>query len=443
MSAIAAHKLEVVRTLVETAPDAVLRNLELALASAGAQGPLAAVRGLVEDETAERYVRNTILAPIVPLCQKRAEGLPQFPRPALGLLWIALKAEAPEKVAQARARCNPWELDVGAPDVFNQLCKIGGHGLRAQTRAEFQAVAAICDAQGLAACLDIAPIVRSAVPRLSEWVSRMSGERAAAARLTYNDACLISEDAGPLLFEMLSAQLPEPWRILRVISAVMDRPSDRYLASSEVKAFGERMLADIETAIETVHGFDLDGGEPAARAAAASAQQVANQVAEFEQSVDLAKDGPWGKRLAKLKQAAAQAAENRMNGAEKELGLALPLRPTSMMGKFGGGKGGPRLTEAPDAAAVRRAAAALAFVAELRAPAAQAGYAGARNKVLEKLNQRLDQYIEDALAAARAGDGDPKIIRACLDVAAGYIAHTRDEKTAEIVRRRTAAAIVG
>jgi hypothetical protein len=80
MAGVAANKLLMVRKLVETAPDAALRSLELALAGpAGGQGALAAVRGLVEDETAARYVRNTVLAPIVPLCAKRDTEQTSFP----------------------------------------------------------------------------------------------------------------------------------------------------------------------------------------------------------------------------------------------------------------------------------------------------------------------------------------------------------------------------
>ena len=74
MAAIAAHKLQLIRTLVETAPDAALRSLELALAGTGAQSIFAPVRELVEDETANRFVRNNVLAPIVPLCAHREEG---------------------------------------------------------------------------------------------------------------------------------------------------------------------------------------------------------------------------------------------------------------------------------------------------------------------------------------------------------------------------------
>lgn len=442
MAGIAANKLLMVRMLVETAPDAALRSLELALSGpAGGQGALAAVRRLVEDETAARYVRNSVLAPIVPLCASRDADQTAFPPRTLGLLWTALKAEAPRKVEEAAARCNPWDLEQGPPEVFNELCKIAAEGVRAQATPGFAALDPICDTDALASCLELSAIVRAALPKLSEWVSRMSEERASSARLAYKDACAIRPDAGPLLFEMLAAHLPDDWRILRVISAVMDRPGDRFWAASEVGLFGERVLADIEKNIDFVRGFDADKGEAEGRRGALAAQKIAQQITELEQSVDLAKDGPWGRRLAKHKQAVAQAAEARMNAAEKELLAALPLRPISMLGGKGG-KGVPLLTAEPDERLNRRMTAVLAFLADTRPCAAQSGYGSSRAKVLEKLNARLDHYIEDILHVVRTGEGgDQGIAQRYVDLAAGYIAYSRDDKTAEIVRRRAAAAM--
>ncbi len=441
MAAIAAHKLQMVRTLVETAPDAALRSLELALAGAGAQGSLAAVRGLVEDETASRFVRNNILAPIVPLCAARGPGHVAFPAPVLSRLWRALKSVAPQRVAEASAKCNPWDLEQGVPDVFDELCKTAAAGLRDPENSAFDSVRAICDPEELALCLQLSAITRSCLPKLSEWVSRMSDERAAAARLAYRDACRISEDAGPLLLDILSAHLPDDWRIMRVISAVMDRPTDRYLASSEVKQFGERILDEIDATIVRIETFSFADGEKAGREAAQAAHKVQLQIVELQQSVEVSKDGPWGKRLARHKQQMAKVCEARMDQADKELEKALPTRPISMLAKKGS-KGAAKLTEEPDEAMIRRAQCALAFIAELRACADKAGYGSSRLKVLEKLNGRLDPYIEDVLYVARTGEGgDAGLAVKYLDVAAGFIAYTRDDKTAEIVRRRAAAAI--
>jgi hypothetical protein len=441
MTAIAAHKLQIIRMLVETAPDSALRSLEMALSGVGATGGLAQVRGLVEGETSERFVRNNVLSPLVPLCAVRGRGQVSFSPRVLPLLWKALKVTAPSRVEEATAKCNPWDLEQGAPEVFDELCKLASLGLRDPEQAAFDAVRGLGDWEELAHCLDLTTIVRDALPKLSEWVSRMSGERAATARLAYRDACKIREDSGARLFDMLSAHLPDDWRILRVISAVMDRPNDRYLASSEVSAFGERVLSDIEASINLIRDFDLNKGEKVGRDAALGAQRVALQVTEFEQSVNLAKDGPWGRRLTRFKQTIAKEIDLRMSAADKELGEALPTRPISILGGKKG-KGVAKLTEAPDEDMIRRATTILAFIADLRPCAAQSGYGATRLKALEKLNARLDQYIEDVLYAARTGEGgDPVIAQQYLDVAAGFIAYTRDEKTAEIVRRRAAAAI--
>ncbi|PTS87458.1 MULTISPECIES: hypothetical protein [unclassified Caulobacter] len=441
MTAIAAHKLQIIRTLVQTAPDAALRSLELALSGVGEVGGLAQVRGLVEVETTERFVRNNVLAPIVPLCGPRKDGLIHFPPVVLARLWKALKTVAPRAVEDAASRCNPWDLEQGAPEVFDQLCAMAVTGLRDPSQTAFDSLRDLSECEQLARCLEISSIVRTTLPKLSDWVSKMSGERAAAARLAYRDACAIRDDAGPMLFDMMAAQLPDEWRILRIISAVMDRPNDRYMASSEAASFGESVLTDIETSIAMIRDFDLERGEKIGREAGHIAQRVALQIIELEQSVNLAKDGPWGKRVAKFKQAIAQAADIRMAAADRELAEALPTRPISILGGKGG-KGVALLDNPPDERRVRRATAALTFIAELRPCADKSGYGTTRIKALEKLNTRLDQYIEDVLYAARTGEGgDPAIARQYLDIAANLIAYTRDDKTAEIVRRRAAAAI--
>lgn len=441
MAAIAAHKLQLIRTLVETAPDKALRSLELALAGTSAQSAFAPVRELVDEETANRFVRNNVLATIVPLCAVREDGATAFPPPVLSRVWRALRAIAPREAQEAAAKCNPWDLEQGAPPVFDELCKIAATALRDPEAAAFDSVRSLCDPEELAMCLQLSPIVRACLPKLSEWVSRMSDERAAAARLAYGDACRIREDAGPLLLDILSAHLPDGWRILRVISAVMDRPSDRYLASSEVKSLGERFLADIEASIAFIETFDFGGGEAVGRAAAQHAQKVQLQIVEFQQSVDLSKDGPWGRRVARFKQTMAKACEQRMDQIDRELEKAIPTRPISMLAKKGS-RGVAKLVDAPDEAMLERARGGLAFIAELRACADKAGYGSSRLRILEKLNGRLDPYIEDVLHVARTGDGgDPGLARQYLDVAAGFIAYTRDDKTAEIVRRRAAAAI--
>jgi hypothetical protein len=265
MAAIAANKLLMVRKLVETAPDAALRSLELALSGpAGGQGALAAVRGLVEDETTARYVRNSVLAPIVPLCAARDTEQTSFPPRTLALLWTALKAPGPQAGRGGRGALQSVGPGAGPARGLQRTLQDRLQGPARPGRARLPGAGRDLRHRRAGLVPGAVAIVRAALPRLQEWVSKMSEERASSARLAYKDACAIRPDAGPLLFEMLAAHLPDDWRILRVISAVMERPNDKFWASSEVGVFGERVLADIEKNIDFIEAFDPPRARPRA-----------------------------------------------------------------------------------------------------------------------------------------------------------------------------------
>ena len=62
-------------------------------------------------------------------------------------------------------------------------------------------------------------------------------------------------------------------------------------------------------------------------------------------------------------------------------------------------------------------------------------------KTTENLNESVDRYVQDVLDDVRNGDvAQPLIARAYLMVAANIIGMIRDEKGAELVRRRASAA---
>ena len=104
-------------------------------------------------------------------------------------------------------------------------------------------------------------------------------------------------------------------------------------------------------------------------------------------------------------------------------------------------RGLPKLTDEPDTYAVRRAEGLMGFFDQSRGSAAQSGYGSARAKVGEKIDERLDQYVEDLLEMLRADQVDSvERIHAYLDVTATFTGLARDEKAAQIVRRRAAAA---
>jgi hypothetical protein len=444
MGQLSEAKIGIVRGLLEQAPDAAVRSLLLALTADGPHdASLTRVQQLLEAETAERNVRNTVFAPIAPLCG--APGLlsgPRFPARTLALIWKILKQEAPGDVEAARAYLNDWRGGNATPEILDRLCARTARGLRLSGDLFEAAAIAADEGSGrdvLAGCLEIAPLTRYALSQVPGWLGRMDGEKAAKLRLTYRDVAAVADDAGPRFFEMLTAHLTEPWLILRVIAAVMDHPHDAYVASSELSGFGDRVLADVEARLAVVAAFKATSGRQAAKAAAQTLHLATVEIAEIEQSFHLTAEGAWGRRVAKQKHELAETIEALLQTVERTVGAALPLHTVRLGPRTL--KGVPRLSHDPDPDQVERAATLLAFVGEVRSSAAAGGFAAARAKVLEGVESRIDSYVEDVLAEIHADDGaDLGRARAFLEVAAELCGLARDEKAAQIIRRRAAAA---
>jgi hypothetical protein len=444
MNQMSEAKLALVKGLIEQAPDVAIQNLLLALRSDRRHDAgLTLVQKMIEAEAGDRRARNMVFAPIAPLCAAAGpfSGL-SFPPRALALIWKALKAEYPDDVAAAKDLAAGWGGPDSTPERFDALCAHAAAGLRAG-RGPFSAAAAAADQGGgraaLAACLDIAPVTRRALDQMPQWLGRMTSERAANLRLAYRDAVAIADDAGPRFFEMLAAHLAEPWLILRVISGVMDRPGEAYVSGSELASFGERVLGDIERRLGEVTAFKSTAGRPAAHAAAQAVHQATIEIAEFEQSFALTPDGGWGRRLAHQKKTLATTIEGHLKDTDAAVAHALPLHTVRMGPRTL--RGVPRLSHDPEPAQVETAATLLTFMNEVRASAAAGGFASARAKALEVLEHRLDAYVEEVLAEIRDEDGvDVERARAFLEIAAQLCGLARDEKSAQIVRRRAAAA---
>jgi hypothetical protein len=231
--------------------------------------------------------------------------------------------------------------------------------------------------------------------------------------------------------------MTEPWRVLHLICAVMDRPTDRFAASSEIARFGEAVMADIDRRLNWFRAFEPDGGRPVGIQAAEALRNASLAIAEFETSLELSRDGVWGARIIKQKLTLAQLAETRMAKIDKALDGALPVQ----LVKFGKGlRGFPNLLEDPQPLAMRRAECLLTFFEQSRTAANHAGYGSARTKAGERLDSRLEQYVEDLLDMLRADDvKNVERVRAYLDAAATLVGVARGDKAAQIVRRRAAA----
>lgn len=447
MGEISPARLGAVRQLIQQVPDAAIRSLEAVLARSGrADASIALVQDIVGAEMQDRRVRAGVLAPLLPLCAPPRDGLQRlaFPFSAPALTWRGLKAAAPEPVGQAVRLSIDLRSDDDVPEVFNELCHRAAAGLRAGEDA-FAPLRQLLEgrnagaAEQFAQLLALAPLARQALVRLPQWVRTLNNDYAASIRLAFRDAVAIGEDAGPPFMEILFGHLEEPYQVLRLISLVMDRPGDRYLADSELANFGERLLGDIDARIDAVRRFDAARGLEGGAALAQSVLVATAIVNEFEQWLAIKREGPWGSRLSSQKRALAQAVEARLREVEGAVALALPSQPARSTARTV--RGMPKLAADPDPAAVAKAQALLAFLYDSRSSASYGGFGAVRAKVVEALDPKVDQYAEDLLDQLHAGEGAPaERIRAFLEIAAEFLGLIRDPKAADIVRRRTAVA---
>ena len=448
MGNLSESQLATVRSLLTAAPDGAVRDLESALASGSDRHTtMRVIHGMVAVEALDRRARNTVFRPLAPLCGSPASRLhsPIFPAAALTGAWRGLKQAGGRNLERAVAGADPRCLDPPSDELYDQLCAEAAEGLRGRANPSYAAAAAVLNtamdsgAEQFAAYLDLTPVARTALNRMHEWLGRLTDERIAAARLAFRDAVAIADDAGPRLMEILCAHLEEPWAVLRLISAVMQRPTDRFVASSELAVFGERLLDDIDAQLKALSVFNAELGPEAGRAAGAAVRTAAVEIQEFDESIDIAAEGPWGSRLLRQKKALVLAVEGRLKSVEAEVAAALPLQTAAFRRQ--GVRGQPKLVADPDARRVQRAIGFLSFLAEVRCAGDRLGFGALWNKTTEQVQARLDTYVEDLLEKLRAAEGEnPERVRAYLDAAAECMGLLSDERAAQIVRRRMAAA---
>ena len=132
MPGLSDSQLAVIRTLVDTAPDAAIRSLDIALsADPRPSQAMAEIRDMISAEAGERRARNLVLAPVARLCPRTDPNFEHdvFPARTLSLLWRALKKADPGQFHAAIAQSTSFDPEEGAPAVFGALTALAAAGL--------------------------------------------------------------------------------------------------------------------------------------------------------------------------------------------------------------------------------------------------------------------------------------------------------------------------
>lgn len=435
-------QLGTVRKLIEQAPDSMLGRLSEALAGAG-QLPLREISDLVSAEGLERSVRAAAFSPVSPLCAPSAGpiGL-SLPADTLPMLWSALKARSPNAIADVVRRSTAPGADTAR--LFDSVCRQAAKGLREGGTPEFTQLATRLDrtvaegAKVLGQLLELSPLARRALPHLPRWARALNHEHDGAIRAAFQEAAGVADNAA-LLMELLFAHLDDPYHILRLVAAVMDHPSEHYLAASEMATFGRRLMDDMDRRLEVMRRFDPNRGLEAGAEIAAAANVVSHGLTEFGARMSLSTQGPWGARLQGQRRVLGLNGEARLREIQPAVDAVLPA--INSRAKSGKPFGLPSTAEPPNPYLVTRAQALLAFLYGVKTGACGGSFDVLRSKLTEDLTCRLDFHVENLLTELHRAPGPGREpLRAHIEVAADLLGLVQNPASAEFVRRRAAAA---
>lgn len=425
------------KAMIQSAPDEALTRLSTALRTTPGER-VDWIRRLIRGEQAVRRMRTAAFRPLVAMFRARMDGVRSltFPAPVLGGLWRQVCARQGALVDRAREMTVAGgEVDAG---LLDQFCVAAAAVLRDDPGSVWEPLGPEV-ARELAACFDLAPLARTALPMLGRWTGPPDPDSEASLRLMMRDAERIGEGAVFRMVEILLANIAEAPLILRVIGRIANTDGEeRFLAQSELADFGERLFERLQAAAEALDDFHPARAAPGeAEAAVARLDAGADILHQMELSLAFTPDGDWGGRLQALKMRMSRALDNIMAMAPRLMDKALPMERVRIVGAMS------RMAPVRDAPArgplVDHARSALVLMHGAASAAAVLGCGGPRGQVCEMLQKRLTPYGDELIEALNAGDGpDEGRMVALTELCAEFLVMSDAAPAARALLRRLA-----
>jgi len=417
--------------IVEACPDASLGMLGAAVAAL--KGDKAAeLANIVAAEARDRARRGTAFAPLLPLFQPRADGVPAltFPPPVLKRVWReAVQGEENflPLLDGAVAVDGEWTL------AADRLCAKAAAVLRDRPRdvwPEFQRPA---DDQPpstpveLAGCFDLTPLARSALPRLPVWLERPDDNQLAGLRLLIQDCLAMSPDGGRRMIDILFAHV-----------AVADR--EITLSHSDMGVFVERLLTSVQARVQKIAAVVRSSlGETAMLGVVDDVNWCAGVLAEMDLSLQVRPDSSWGKAARMARVQVSGQLSGLMKSASSAVHAALPMKRQVITGRMT--RMSPWLEAPAEGEPIEAAAALLAAVAALRGAAVTFGCEADRSGLKADLTDYLSTWSDEALNSLSDGEAEnPDHVLRLIGVAARFLTVIEALEAARAVRRRAASA---
>ena len=419
--------------LIERCPDRALPQLS-GLARSMAGDRAAALRELVEVERLDRRRRDVAFAPLAPLFRPRADGLDglSFPAGLPARLWRAATRGEPELLPQLDRDDDLSRM------VADRLCHSAAVVLRDAPDAVWPE-ASPEQVEDLAACLDLAPVMRRALPNLSAWIGRPGVAELAELKLALRQASAAGPGGVWRLLETVFAHMPEARLMLRVVALIGAQGREVVIGREEADQMIDRVVSTLAR-----RAADAAAQNPAVEGAVskrliAALNWCAETLAEIDVVLPLRADSAWAKAARQARLKIALSLSERFSEAEKAVEAVLPVERTPLAGRMT--RPTPRLDQAPDPQGAAKARGLVGLVGQVRDMAAVFGCEAERRQTAEALTGRLATWADEAIE--RLNDGrapDEAIARKHIGLNAELLGLLGARDASRTVRRRLAIA---
>jgi hypothetical protein len=438
MAVLPFQKRALLREMFSSMPIRHLESLSEAL-SYSKDPKFSEVAAMIATEESSRRLRDNVFTPFSGFFLNRDKDPKYngktFPYSFYRKLWAILCEREDGLIPLAVIDNHHYNISDAAPYSFlgliksaAALCRLNGDDFKDVRSGEIpyemlEDFAAYCDLYRLAVDL---------LGDIKEAIFRPDATRSARLRIVFRHAADIHEDGAVRLMEIAYSYLKDPASVLKIISILLDRPSDRFLVMSEMATFGERSIARTENFGVKLTEYRRQPNFSQLSAFGLEASQALKEIHAIQDAIELTKDGPLGKRLSATQGKIIDFIEETIKSYDRPLKDVFP---------FSGSKGRsmPRVDGIIKPESIERLKNIIEFCFCVQPLASTCGYLVILNQAFETMGRTAEDFFDGLLELANA-DNPPSYnpLMMAFERAEEITQIVSGEEKANLMRRRVA-----
>lgn len=446
MAELSVAQRAVLAQMLERVPDRVLKTLSMAVAQMPGERA-AALSIMIGDETIDRRRRAIAFAPLLPMFQRRPDGVSSltFPASVLPRLWKAASGKEPDLLL-ILDDYRPIEENPKMRTVADRICVAAAAAVRDQPEIVWPSAG--CDPEArqkgleeLALCFDLAAMARRGLLILPDLILRPTGDQLAELRLLIRDSAEITTDGGPRMLEIFFAHLGDASLILRlVVHSSKAAAKEGLLSESEMAGFVNRLIAEVEARVTRIASHQPGAKADPGPGLKADIAWCAETLGELDITLQLDPEGTWGKQAREARERINKSLAGTLRSLDRTMDRLMPSKAVKTAGRMTKQTADLEAEAAP-LEAVQAAVLQLTLLGALRTAAQVFGCEGLRVQLVQSVTERITTWVDQVIEAVNAGDApDQRKSLAMVETLAKCLLLIEATDAARTVRRRAGAA---